>query len=230
MLDLYSILWVTPGVIFIYLYNRKRPAAYETAINLSGWPYVFALNIIAALTWIPAELTSKTIFKFLKTFNCIETLFIWFSTMVDIEATKIQLVQTLIISIGFTIILLLLVQWGPISRMIFPPVYDNFCRKCAEWENRAIILTLKTGKAYIGILWKYPESPKSRYVSQTISIIPLRSGYREKEKKRIEWTTDYPYKESYFNDMELILPRSEILTFGKFNIEAHKYFEELKNI
>ena len=45
-----------------------------------------------------------------------------------------------------------------------------------------MLLTLKNGKAYIGILWKYPEHPKSRYESQTISIIPLRSGYREKEK------------------------------------------------
>ncbi|MDE0518004.1 MAG: hypothetical protein OXH36_00390 [Bdellovibrionales bacterium] len=112
---------------------------------------------------------------------------------------------------------------------MFPPVYDNFYRKCVEWQKKSVLLTLKNEKAYIGILWKYPENPKSRYESQTISIIPLRSGYREKEKKRIEWTTDYPYKKTYFNNMEVILPRSEIITFSRFNMEAHQYFEELKN-
>ena len=184
MLDLHSILWVIPGVVFIHLYNRKRPFKYETAINLSGWPLIFALTIIATLTWLPAELFSQKIFEFLKLHNWTKTLFTWFGVVdSDVNQDTIKQIQTLLIAVVFSFILLLLVQIGPVARMVFPPVYDNFYRKCVEWENKAIILTLKNGKAYIGILWKYPKNPKSKYESQTISIIPLQSGYREKEKK-----------------------------------------------
>ncbi len=232
MLDLYCILWVIPGVIFIHLYNRKRPVKYEVAINLSGWPLIFALTIIATLTWLPAELVSQKIFESLKTHNWTKVLFTWSSTLAsDVNQDTIKQIQTLLISIVFSFILLLLVQIGLFARIIFPPVYDNFYRKCVEWENKAIILTLKNGKAYIGILWKYPENPKSRYESQTISIIPLQSGYREKEKQRVEWTTYYPYEFDplALDSMETIIPRHEILTFGKFNIIAYKHFEKLKS-
>ena len=234
MLDLHSILWVIPGVIFIHLYNRKRPFKYETAISLSGWPLIFALTIIATLTWLPAELVSQKIFELLQIHSWTKSLFTWFSTSVivsDVSPDTIKQIQILLIAVVFSFILLLLVQFGPVARIVFPSVYDNFYRKCVEWENKAIILTLKNGKAYIGILWKYPENPKSRYESQTISIIPLQSGYREKEKKRVEWTTYYPYKfnPSSFDSMETIIPRHEILTFGKFNIVAHKHFEKFKN-
>ncbi len=229
MLDLHSILWIIPGIIFIHLYNRRRPAKHEIAINLSGWRLIFALAIIASLTWLPAELTSQTIFALLKECDWIRKLFVWFSTIAsDAEIEDIERIQTLLIAVFFTCILLLLVQIGPIARVIFLPVHDNFHKKCVEWENKAVILTLKNSKAYIGILWKYPESPKSRYESQTISIIPLQSGYREIEQKRVQWTTYYPYDQSDPHSMETIIPRHEILTFGKFNIKAHKQFEDLK--
>ena len=228
MWELHNVLWIIPGVIFIHLYNRRRPFAHESAIQLSGWPLVFALTIIASVTWLPAELVSQKIFELLKVFDWIEILFAWLSTIVpNAETETVRHIQTLLTSIVFTFILLMVVQTGSIARIIFPSVHDNFHSRCVEWENKAIILTLKNGKAYIGILWKYPESPKSRYESQTISIIPLQSGYREMEKKRVQWTTYYPYDQDPDN-METIIPRHEILTFGKFNIKAHQYFEELK--
>ena len=59
MLSLQNILWVIPGVIFIYFFNKYRP---NQTINLSGWPYVFSIVIIAFLTWIPAEVILTTDF------------------------------------------------------------------------------------------------------------------------------------------------------------------------
>ncbi|MBC6415951.1 MAG: hypothetical protein GDA46_06130 [Bdellovibrionales bacterium] len=52
MLDLYNILWVTPGIIFIHFYNIRRP---NQVIDLSGWQYLFFLVLIATLTWLPSE-------------------------------------------------------------------------------------------------------------------------------------------------------------------------------
>ena len=103
MLDLQNILWVVPGVVFIYFYNRIRPAG---SISVSGWPYLFLLVIVA--------------------------------------------------------------------------------------------------------------------------IIPFKSGYRDEKTKEVVWNTYYPeYKnKSHLVDMETIIPRSEIINFGKFSKETFKHFEK----
>ena len=222
MLDFHNILWVIPGFIFISIYNRNRPGR---ALNLSGWSYIFSLVFIASLTWLPAEFLSKGIFSWIGTFDSINVLFAWMGN--DVQQNQVQAVQTLITSIFFSFVWLLLAQWRVISIMVFSPIYDNFYNKCIEWENEEVLLTFKNGKAYHGLLWKYPENPRSRYDAQTISIIPFKSGYRDKETQQVEWNTYYPeYRDwHHFYNMEVIIPRSEILTFGKFNEQTFEYFE-----
>ena len=205
MLDLHNILWVIPGFIFIYFYNKFRPDnTIATAIELSGWPYLFFLVFIASLTWFPAELIVN----------------LWY------DNSLINKAITLLISIFFTAILLKLAQWYKIAQWIFLPVQDNFYKKCLEWENSFVLVTLKNEKTYIGVLWKYPESPKSRHESQTISIIPFKSGYRDEKTKEVIWNINYPEynNKSQFTNMEIIIPRTEIVTFGKFNEESFKHF------
>lgn len=107
-------------------------------------------------------------------------------------------------------------------------MHDAFCKSCVEWENEAVILTLKNGKAYTGLLWKYPENPQLNYENQTISIMPYRSGHRDKETKKVRWNTIYPEYEAGSPpiEMEMIIPRSQIITFGKFSEQAYKYFQK----
>ena len=215
MLNLNNILWVIPGVLFIFLFNKHRP---QKSISLSGWPYVFFIVVIASITWLPAEWILK---------------FISYKSIICIPFQ-------LIISVLISFILFLLVNWSKsIAHLISLPVNDNFYNKCIEWENKSIILTLKNGKAYIGILWKYPENSKSRHESQTISIVPIKSGYRKEDTKQVIWNTDYlEYKQDTLDihyskdsedkagsdEIELIIPRSEIITFGKFNEKIFQYF------
>ena len=210
MLDLHNILWVIPGVFFIYFYNKRRP---DDTISLSGWPYFFFVVVIAFFTWLPAE--------FITQFLCMNI-----EILNENQNKLLQLVIITLISLFFTFIMLLFAQLELIADLIFLPVYDNFFQKCIEWENEEILLTLKNGKAYHSLLWQYPENPKSRHESQTVSIIPFKSGYRDDKTKKIIWNIYYPeyIKKSDILNMELIIPRTEIITFGKFNDRVFKYF------
>ena len=131
---------------------------------------------------------------------------------------------------------LLAVVWTVVIRYLyryawlFPRVHDHFCLKCIELEDELVFMTLKNGKAYIGILWKYPESPRSRYESQSVSIIPFQSGFRNSEDKRVVWNTEHHYGGDDgvddMKDMETVIPRSEIVTFGKFSEKTHQRFAD----
>ncbi len=224
MLNLHQILWVLPGFIFIFLYNKKKP---EHAINLSGWSYVFSLVFIASITWFPAELLFK---EFGFTFKDIGLIFNKngvISRIFNTESKLILKAHILGVSVIFSFIWLFFTQFKCISKRVFPPIYDNFYNQCVEWENKEILINLKNRKIYHGLLWKYPENPKSRHESQTISIVPFKSGYRDSSTQEVKWNTYYPEYADKFAliDMEVIIPRSEIITFGKFNKKVFQYFE-----
>lgn len=209
MLELHSILWVIPGFIFIYLYNKLRPTQQ---IQLSGWPYVFLLVVIASITWLPAEMFAE-----------------WLAKVFAFESDFKQL-GTLIISVIISLFLLYFSFYKSVAKWIYPPITDNFYEKCIEWENQNVILTLKSGKAYRGVLWKYPKNPDSRSELQAISIIPLKSGYRAETTKELIWDTVYPnYEENFdLSKMEIIFPRSEVISFRKYSGKAFEFFESKK--
>ena len=199
MLDFHNILWVIPGVVFIHFYNKRRPSG---SLNLSGWSYIFSLVIIAVLLWLPV------------------------SNIISNQTNFSEGWQSFLISIisGFFAYLLALVctSWSWLGKTLFLPVYDVFVINCVNWKKKTVIISLKNGKIYIGILLKYPENPKSRYESQMISIYPLRSGGRDQNTKEVIWGAKYP--SNIKGTCEIIIPRSEIVTFGIFNEETFKYF------
>ena len=91
----------------------------------------------------------------------------------------------------------------------------------------------------MGILWKYTENPSIEYQKQAISIIPLKSGYRNKETQKIVWNTFYLKHEksseenkkelkmpvSDISKMELVLPRHTIINFSLFDFKADSFFK-----
>ena len=199
-------------MIFIYFYNKRKP---DNAISLSGWPYFFFVVVIAFLSWLPAEF--------------VVTQFTWndYTEASEVSKKLVQITVIALISIFFSVIWLLLTQIEFIANLIFSPFHDNFYKKCIEWAYTEVFLNLKTGKVYRGLLWKYPENPNSRCESQTISIVPFHSGYRDDKTKEVIWNIHYPeYEEiQHFFDMEVIIPRSEIVTFGKFSIRTFEHFK-----
>ncbi len=260
MLELHKLLWVIPGVIFIHIYNKRRPI---DSINLSGWSYLFSLVIIAVFIWLPVEIffqnkldvfgkwgglvlptvsgllsfcialafTSSAIIKWPSWSYFFASLaiatIIWLSVEIILLDglnffDKQRVTRTWIpVAFGFILFLLpsLLIK---LSNIMFFNVQDSFLSDCIQWENLPVILSLRNDKVYIGILLKYPENPRARSESQTISIIPLISGGRNRNTKEVKWGIFYPRDDS--QDYEISIPRSEIITFGKFNEKIFKHF------
>jgi hypothetical protein len=93
-------------------------------------------------------------------------------------------------------------------------------------EGELISLTLKSGKAYVGIPLVIPEPNKS---STYISLLPIFSGYRNNEKE-LKFTTEYlsvhekmEHREKYFT---LIICTSEIVTANLFDLNIYQTFNK----
>ena len=212
MLNLEDILWVIPGVYFVYIYNRRRP---NEIISLTGWSYLFLIVFVAVFTWMPAEGIVN-----------------WIGQYSLFKSGILKTIITVMISIILSSLLFLIIMIEKIFRLISFSIYDNFHKKCIECENKLVLLTLKNRKTYIGILRKYPENTRSSFESQSVSIIPFISGYRKSETNIIDWNIEY-LKERLDNEMEIIskldeteilIPRSEIITLRKYNKEIFDQF------
>ena len=200
MLELDKILWVIPGLIVIFIRNKKRSTKL---IKLSGWNLVLVLVILSAVTWLPAQLIVEKFEKETGEDAKVEQIFknkdgvekgknperhsllhrvkLGYGDFKTFLAPKYRI---LVYSILISILTGLLLRMHFISKFFFEEIYDNFHIKCLGWEEELIILTLRSDKSYIGLLWKYPENPMVRHESQTISIVPYLSGYRHKETKK----------------------------------------------
>ncbi|MDE0118673.1 MAG: hypothetical protein OXM55_01535 [Bdellovibrionales bacterium] len=258
MLELDKLLWVIPGVIFIYTYNKKRPI---DSINLSGWSYLFSLVIVASIIWLPIDILLSGKLNIFGEWKClvisaisgfiaflvalfftsigstkilswsyllflmIITTLIWlpFELLLDSKFNIFGKWQTIIIPFTSGLIAFLIaLLFKKLSKIISFNVPDVFLTNCVQWEHEFVILSLQNDKIYIGILLKYPDNLRSKYESQVLSIIPVISGGRSQITKEVEWGTYYPVDD--LGNCEIIIPRSKIVTFGKFNKNIFKHF------
>ena len=144
-----------------------------------------------------------------------------------------QMLKTVVMVIPLSAALLVLTSVDVIASFILPKSQDLFYNRCVEWENEEVIISLKNNKIYYGLLWKYPENPLSDHSLQTLSIVPFTSGCRSKSGQ-VVWNTVYPIlddsfshnfdEHEYLKSTELIIPRSEITSFRKFNPIVFEYF------
>lgn len=103
-------------------------------------------------------------------------------------------------------------------------------------ETKAVLLSVKSGKVYVGFV----ISKSSPEVSvDWIKILPMVSGYREGDTKRVVFTTNYKavfrmkleddsaVSDTFFSDFELVIPFREIESVSIFDAEVYKIFYAL---
>jgi hypothetical protein len=103
--------------------------------------------------------------------------------------------------------------------------------KDAMRDTRPVLLTIKSGKVYVGTI---TATFSPAYDVQSIKIMPILSGYRDPKDQTVAFTTDYfslltqiheqdpSVSDKDRLDLGTVIPVNEIRSIGIFSLPAYK--------
>lgn len=99
---------------------------------------------------------------------------------------------------------------------------DDLLFRLSLQKDKYAMLTMEDRKVYVGKIISLGEPSETTGMDQDISIIPLMSGYRDKDTLRVTFTTDYDRVDS---DIYLSLRQEQITSATEFNFEAYQTWQ-----
>lgn len=94
-------------------------------------------------------------------------------------------------------------------------------------RERFVEITLKSRKSYIG---RALRSRSVNYNQPDVSLIPVMSGYRDKDTQELVLTTNYApvMSLSYLDyaDFRIVIPKSQIVSVRLFDTDTYRGFQE----
>lgn len=236
MLTLENLIWTIPGICFLFSYNRLRDVE---SVEFSGWPFVFFIVLIGAITLLPL----KYFFNHWSQFNTILVassiaFFIPFiiKFLFEFFIKKLEKDENFFVNSNF---------WSVIY--FFYPLEnkDKFIKNCIDHEGQPVLVTTEEpvmifqkntddtdykrfytkARVFFGILIEFPYVATKVTDSQVIRILPLLSGYKyiketiKETKEKIRWTEKYEINK---DSTGIIIPRNKILNFSPYVEEDHK--------
>lgn len=96
---------------------------------------------------------------------------------------------------------------------------DNLLFKLSLKKDKHAMLTMNDRKVYVGKVISLGEPSETSGMDQDVSIIPLMSGYRNKDNLEITFTTHY---EEVDSDIYLSLRQDAIVSATEFDFEAYR--------
>lgn len=229
------ILWGLPGYIAYFIFQLSKPVR-----NRSGWDFVAQVALFSVICILLSNL-SFSLFREIISKNCFLTLnSIWDNYFFD---GKFKII------LGAFYGVLLGVFTGRIwSRIWFQKglsgfakllggkdrdfeFSDTFFATCHSLMGKPVLLSLKTRKVYVGILFAATQDPNE--VQRFIKITPIMSGNRDAGDLNVTFDTSYIF--DFINEKEkntppksrdILFPVSEISSLSGFDEELHKYFLE----
>ena len=98
-------------------------------------------------------------------------------------------------------------------------------------DQNLVEMSLRSGKFYIGLVL---ESGIERHGDSDVAIVPLVSGYRNKDTQELVITTHYAEaieqslesKSIRHEDFRIVVPRSEIISARIFDPDAYQLFQQ----
>lgn len=93
-------------------------------------------------------------------------------------------------------------------------------------DEKFLIITMSDRKVYIGRINCLAEPTENKAANQEISIVPILSGYRDKDTLRVHLLNNYA-EMSKKHALSIVLKQTEITSAAEFNEEVHR---ELSNV
>lgn len=113
-------------------------------------------------------------------------------------------------------------QWDAkvfvIGKLLEDSPLDNLLFKLSLQKDKHIMLTMDDRKVYVGKVISLGEPSETSGMDQDISIMPLMSGYRDKDKLTIKFTTHY---EDAGAPIYLSLRQDAIVSATEFDFSAY---------
>lgn len=151
-----------------------------------------------------------------------------------------------ILAVSIYALLLGISVWYPLnkclprSRLLEWAIRDNDV-ECLLWEaasrSMPVAVTMENRKVYVGFLTTAVDPSQSR---RTLSLLPLRSGYRDVTDGTLKFTTNYYrlYEDAVghkdrlpdlvIGDFEIVLPMDRMQSINLFDLEAYEEFQRLE--
>ena len=127
-------------------------------------------------------------------------------------------------------------RWEIESAMEHGDYLGILMRECVS-RQKFMEVTLKDRKVYVGVPFDFPAySANATSKEQFITILPVKSGYREQDKLRVVFTTDYDWIvsgrfERFLRSLDLedkdfavVISRSEVLSARIYDEEVRDHF------
>ncbi len=220
--------WGISGYISLLLFQLARPIR-----NTSGWDFVAQTSIFALINFTFSKL-------FLSSINFYTPLFV---TTLNLYLTRLfPFEDSLHFFIGMASSPFVGIAMGKIWFRFHNKVsylstwlsgrerslefYDPFFATCNSLLSNVILITLTSGKVYVGVLVSATDDPNES--QRFINIVPIMSGHRKTDTSNVKFDTDYIRPEEYASSdipsRELLIAFNQVSTMAKFDLELHNWF------
>ncbi|HEY1028610.1 MAG TPA: hypothetical protein VGE28_13420 [Pseudomonas sp.] len=103
---------------------------------------------------------------------------------------------------------------------------DNLLFKLSLDKDKYVMLTMDDRKVYVGKVISLGEPSETNGMDQDVSIMPLMSGYRDKDTLVVNFNTHY---EEVDADIYISLRQDSIVSATEFDFEAYKKWNPPKS-
>ncbi len=98
-------------------------------------------------------------------------------------------------------------------------------------DKRPVLINLDSGKIYVGLINAIGEPTENEGPNSDISILPIMSGYRDKNTQQIKFTNIYPLDTSNrSHSMSVIIDANEVTHISWFDIEKYNNINDAVTI
>ncbi len=230
-MTLENILWGLSGYIAFLIFQLVKPSR-----NRSGWDFVLQVSLFSVCCYALSQILRASFLYFipLQITNAIRDF--WYAIF---PSKSIHFAVGLFVS--FFVGGVIAFVWSKFHTNLSKlsnflggknrdfEFSDTFFATCHYLLGKLVLLTIKGGKVYVGVLTQATQDPNESM--RFLKITPVLSGYRHKETFQVNFNTNYVFDIQTEDSSavkppsrDILIPVSEVSTMTEFDKDLHDQF------